>query len=275
MVRRLGPGGEALVLCQLVRLRGLAAFKAAGALEVWGLALHRTERRVPLLTHVARQAFANLTMPMLGKLWRLLKIPSPPTGRPKTERCLVEALVKSALPNLNDEELEGILSSRCKDKPPVVDTVLADPDNAEFVKDAFDEPDVEKLKGELAREASRSETARKQKRGPTTRGGGTASSSSPAPSEASGHQRPVQAEASGSAPTAPLVGAIHQELPRLPAPTGSANYTVAEVNRMLPQEPGCPATLESKWHSRWRLRYPSGFSTSKTFGGALSERCAV
>lgn len=238
-----------------------------------GMALVRTGPKTSLMTHAAECGFPNLTVPFLAKLWRYLDIPNPEGGRPKTEKGLAEGLVKACLPNVTGDELEHIVALRCKGMAPVVDTILVDPENAELVKDAFDGPKVEKLKAEMAKEAVRAAEARtRRKATPRSRGTGSASSSSGAP------PAPLAAGSSSlEAVVAELPPAAGQETekPRLPAPGGKARFTVADVSPLLPRVAGCGATIEHKWRSRWRARYPGGFSTSKSFGGEVTEYAAV
>ena len=62
---------------------------------------------------------------------------------------------------------------------------------------------------------------------------------------------------------------------------GQSAYSQPGLRGLLPPIEGCFMTLESKWHTRWRVKYPAGprNQTSKSFSmaaaGKVSEKQAV
>ena len=62
---------------------------------------------------------------------------------------------------------------------------------------------------------------------------------------------------------------------------GQSAYSQPGLRGLLPPSGGCLMTLESKWHTRWRVKYPAGppSQTSKSFSmaaaGKVSEKQAV
>ena len=60
------------------------------------------------------------------------------------------------------------------------------------------------------------------------------------------------------------------------AAPATSTYDLDFVNELLPKVVGCSASKESKFHSRWRVKYPCVDGTrSKNFGGTLSEKDAI
>ena len=97
---------------------------------------------------------------------------------------------------------------------------------------------------------------------------------------ASSSAMPVPESVAGTPPAEvlppPMPAAEAPVIPRTRLPDASApadGCTKAEVLGFLP--PSCTATKETQWHHRWRVLCPGPRRTSKSFGGAFTERMAV
>jgi hypothetical protein len=171
-------------------------------------------------------------------------------------------LVRFVNPTLNDEEVAEILKKRFELVEPEVSTLLVEGVNIDLAAELFDPGDADDLHAEVEKLKKKIAAAR-----PSSTAAG-ASSSTGGVGGAPGAASSSSGTGAGAAAALPR--------PKLPNPAGPSGYGVEEVQSFMPRIPGCTATREIKWHSRWRARYPCAMpATSKSWGGAIPETAAI
>ena len=86
----------------------------------------------------------------------------------------------------------------------------------------------------------------------------------------------LQMHANSTAPSAPPLPARADRKPAPPLPEGE-DFCLEDLHALLPRKPGCKLWVESKWHHRYRGRYPKDppNSVSKCWGESVSKRRAA
>lgn len=210
-----------------------------------GMLLQGEVPAISLLSHAARFAFRQLTVPRLKMLLRDL-IPDFATPFPQREHELVVALLRKVVPGISEDDIKSRMAFRGK--------VL----NATEQKSELLSEEALKLGKSLIGDDEYESRFEK----PATKAQRVASSSF------------ASAAPAGSGPAGQVASATRR--PGLPADV-SESATVAK--RFAP--PGCLLHLEGKWHDRWRVNMPHKpvppKSHSRSFGGTtgVSSREAL
>ena len=221
-----------------------------------GLGLYITRGASAPLTVVAdRHGFPGMTDPVLSKLMTLLGMQFPRGDpRPTTLEGIVEALCRHTLGQ--DADVEACWAAGGATRQ--VDTVLCK-ENLDAIQDLLDKEDAEAA-GQVAEEQEverakrrlKAAAANQKKAGRPKAAGKCAASSSSGPAPPAKEKRPLVAR------------------------VGSDGWAQAQLMEMAPPVGQLQLTMEDKWHTRWRCRYPClpPNNTSKVFWDMRSERAS-
>jgi len=195
-----------------------------------------------LLHSAALRGFRGMHLTDLKALHCSLEVPTEIGNKPRTEAEYLTALVKHAIPSIEDEALHDILCARVKAATPelaVSDAhIFKDRDMLEILlEEAGDEDDRQELERWRAKVDAEHKRELKMK--------------------ADLHAMRSAAEgASGSAGPANRAPATTQ------VRDADSGYSVQDARGWAP--PGCTLTKETKWHTRWR-------ASSEEMGGVKSK----
>lgn len=224
-----------------------------------------------LLDFSAVRAFQGLSAPLLNKLAGVIGLRFARGGVPRCLASWIRALVKHVLPSLNDDEVEHIVHLRAgggeeSDSDEDVDLMggLLDASGRSMLKGVIDDDDLDALttlkkkrydRAVAAKVAEKRSAEKARVAAATARGKPKAAATAPG--------------SSASSSRAPLSG--------LPVPP---SYTASAFRQFLPQVAGCNLYLEQKWHTRWRVTYPSAappWACSRSFvaSNATTIRAAL
>jgi hypothetical protein len=205
-----------------------------------GMVLTLDGHMQPLLQFAASCGFCEMYAYHLQKLVALEQLSFEQHERPNSEKELVEALVRHALPKVSAAELEAAVAQRGPMRKVTSKSLLLEGENLEMLAKSIDADDLEEMKRHKAEMKKVAEAV--------------ARATSSTRSSASAH------------PAAP------QGLQRIPY---KDEYTKEEAERWIPKVHGCTVTKDVVRHFRWVIAYPNEqppFSVSKAWRHAgISE----
>ena len=223
----------------------------------------------------AKKAFPGLTVPHLKKAMKDLGMRFSARDRPKRLVDILRALIRRCLPDLSPEEVDELIAKRgCAVSHGEQASVLAEPGVLDMMGNLLDDGDMDIAADAVkdsaqASERQRQETSRAQRASDAP---GAASSSGAAPPTPPPLAAPL--EAPPTPPLAPPV--VGRPLP--PPHEGAHVWSQEQLATFLPAVRGVRMWPGDAYHLRWRVKYPAKpphAGTSRTFGGARSERSAI
>ena len=112
-----------------------------------GIVMAQSDPEQTLWQAAARSGFAGVTAEYLKKMMAELKICEgmPNKDHPKTVLAIVEALIKSVLPDISDEELGRIVLERAGLRKAASTSLLVQGENAELTAPALESNDAEEI----------------------------------------------------------------------------------------------------------------------------------
>lgn len=198
-----------------------------------------------IATFSARKAFPGLTVPLLAKLWSVLKVES---RRPSSEMGYLKVLLNHLLPDLTDDELAAIISlRRSKLVKEATSSVLLDHANLEMTRHLIEEDIVQDI------------TKYQKERG-------THPSSKP-PSSSAPNPGPGVTSTAASASTGSAASSSRPQ-----AKLHFSGYHTPEgAKALIPQVAGCWIKRDDVRHMRWAAHYPMPAGTQSHWTKTWNE----
>lgn len=205
-----------------------------------------------LLEAAARDSFRGMSVPYLLKMIEEFRIPYD-GPKPKLEAAVLRIVVKWALPNLPEDELEAIISARSARQARQFESVLTEA-NAELVKNVVggDDGQGEDMAREVAEQAKAIGPVRSHVPAVAAPQRRAATSAVAARSTAAGSAADPPGNRIGSA----------QAKPAIPM----KEYTIIEARGLVPTAKGCSSTIHTNcaWQVKYALKldYPRSHTAS-------------